>query len=135
MKKSTDKVVQLDPPIAAAIRAGLPVEKPQGSFLVDIGSKTTCAAVISLGGIVRKRSINIGTMHMDASKNVPQLKAILDCVRAVLSVTPPELCADIYDYGICISGSGARIKGIAEYFTQETGLRAYIAHYNKERVI
>ncbi len=42
----------IEEPMAAAIGAGLPVEEPVGSMVVDIGGGTSEVAVISLGGIV-----------------------------------------------------------------------------------
>ena len=42
----------LEEPMAAAIGAGLPVDEPTGSMIVDIGGGTTEVAIISLGGIV-----------------------------------------------------------------------------------
>ncbi len=42
----------IEEPMAAAIGAGLPVEEPIGSMIVDIGGGTSEVAVISLGGIV-----------------------------------------------------------------------------------
>ena len=53
--------------MAAAIGAGLPVQEPMGSMIVDIGGGTTDVAVISLGGIVRSRSIRIGGDALDAA--------------------------------------------------------------------
>ena len=47
----------IEEPMAAAIGAGLPVESPTGSMVVDIGGGTTEVAVISLGGIVNATSI------------------------------------------------------------------------------
>ena len=52
-------------PMAAAIGAGLPVNEPTGSMIVDIGGGTTEVAVISLGGIVISRSIRVGGDEMD----------------------------------------------------------------------
>lgn len=52
-------------PFAAAIGAGLPVWEPTGSMIVDIGGGTTEVAVISLGGIVTMKSINIAGNKMD----------------------------------------------------------------------
>ena len=45
--------------MAAAIGAGLPVQEPMGTMIVDIGGGTTEIAVISLGGIVSNKSIRI----------------------------------------------------------------------------
>lgn len=49
----------LDEPMAAAIGAGLDVESPYGSMIVDIGGGTSEVAVISLGGIVSRKTIRI----------------------------------------------------------------------------
>ena len=55
----------IEEPMAAAIGAGLPVEEAVGSMIVDIGGGTTEVAVISLGGIVKSRSIRIAGDEMD----------------------------------------------------------------------
>ncbi len=49
----------IEEPMAAAIGAGLPVDKPVGSMIVDIGGGTTEVAIISLGGIVTSKSIRV----------------------------------------------------------------------------
>jgi len=46
------EVYLIEEPMAAAIGAGLPVQEPSGSMIVDIGGGTTEVAVISLSGIV-----------------------------------------------------------------------------------
>ncbi|HET8568897.1 MAG TPA: rod shape-determining protein [Candidatus Limnocylindria bacterium] len=55
----------VEEPMAAAIGAGLPVNEPSGSMIVDIGGGTTEVAVTSLGGIVVARSVRIGGDEMD----------------------------------------------------------------------
>ena len=50
----------VEEPFAAAVGAGLPVQDPTGSMIVDIGGGTTDVATISLGGIVNSQSIRIG---------------------------------------------------------------------------
>ncbi|MBW4827278.1 MAG: rod shape-determining protein [Clostridiaceae bacterium] len=57
----------IEEPMAAAIGAGLPVQEPTGSMIVDIGGGTTEVAIISLGGIVTSRSIRIGGDELDES--------------------------------------------------------------------
>lgn len=52
-------------PIAAAIGVGLPVERPTGNMVIDIGGGTTEIAVISLNGIVNDTSIRVGGDKMD----------------------------------------------------------------------
>jgi rod shape-determining protein MreB len=46
-------------PMAAALGAGLDVEAPEGSMIIDIGGGTTEIACISLGGIVCSESIDV----------------------------------------------------------------------------
>ncbi len=46
-------------PMAAALGVGLDVVAPEGNMVVDIGGGTTEIAVISLGGIVSNKSIQI----------------------------------------------------------------------------
>ena len=55
----------VEEPMAAAIGAGLPVQEPTGSMVVDIGGGTCEVAIKSLGGIVTSRSIRIGGNKMD----------------------------------------------------------------------
>jgi rod shape-determining protein MreB len=52
-------------PVAAAIGADLPIHKPQGNLVMDIGGGTTEIAVISLSHIVVHSSIRIGGDKMD----------------------------------------------------------------------
>ncbi|MEM0952031.1 MAG: rod shape-determining protein [Cyanobacteria bacterium P01_H01_bin.74] len=47
----------IDEPMAAAIGAGMPVDKPTGSMIIDIGGGTTEIAVVSLKGIVVSKSL------------------------------------------------------------------------------
>ncbi|MBZ5682870.1 MAG: rod shape-determining protein MreB [Acidobacteriia bacterium] len=51
----------------AAIGAGMPVTKPAGNLVVDIGGGTTDVALISMSGIVYSRSLRIAGNHMDES--------------------------------------------------------------------
>ncbi|NLL81496.1 MAG: rod shape-determining protein [Tissierellia bacterium] len=57
----------IEEPMAAAIGAGLPVQEPTGSMVVDIGGGTTEVAIISLGGIVTSKSIRVAGDEMDAA--------------------------------------------------------------------
>jgi rod shape-determining protein MreB len=52
-------------PMAAAIGAGLPVDKASGSMVVDIGGGTTEIAIISLNGVVYSESVRVGGDRMD----------------------------------------------------------------------
>lgn len=56
----------IEEPMAASIGAGLPVEEPTGSMVVDIGGGTSEVAVISLGGIVTSTSLRVAGDDLDA---------------------------------------------------------------------
>ena len=45
--------------MAAALGAGLPVDAPRGSMIVDIGGGTAEVAVVALGDIVTSRSVKV----------------------------------------------------------------------------
>jgi rod shape-determining protein MreB len=51
--------------MAAAIGAGLPIQEPRASMVVDIGGGTTEVAVISLAGIVYSKSVRVAGDKMD----------------------------------------------------------------------
>jgi rod shape-determining protein MreB len=55
----------IEEPMAAAIGAGLPIDEPKSSMVVDVGGGTSEVAVISLGGIVVARSLKVGGYDMD----------------------------------------------------------------------
>lgn len=89
----------IEEPMAAAIGAGLPVENPEGIFVVDIGGGTAEIAAISLGGIVVGRSIRVAGDEMDqAIANYVKLKYSLllgestaeDVKISIGSATPSE---------------------------------------------
>lgn len=54
------RVQLIEEPVAAAIGAGLPVDEPVASVVVDIGGGNTEVAIISFGGVVACHSIKIG---------------------------------------------------------------------------
>lgn len=59
------KVFTVREPMAAAIGAGLPIDEPQASMIVDIGGGTTEVAVISLADIACSESLRVAGDDMD----------------------------------------------------------------------
>ncbi|MFC1678883.1 rod shape-determining protein [Elusimicrobiota bacterium] len=59
------EVFLIEEPMAAAIGADLPISEPHANMVVDIGGGTTEAAVISLGGMVVSKSIDVAGDEMD----------------------------------------------------------------------
>ena len=52
---------------------------------------------------------------------------IVECVKATLEKTPPELAADIMQKGIVLTGGGALIKNLDKLLTAETKMPVYPA--------
>lgn len=65
IQAGASEVYIISEPMAAAIGAGLPVQEPCGSMIVDIGGGTTEVAVITLKGVVFCRSVRVGGDEMD----------------------------------------------------------------------
>ena len=65
LKAKASEVYLVDEPVAAAIGAGLPITEPTGNMVVDIGGGTTDIAVISLAGMVYRKSVRVGGDEMD----------------------------------------------------------------------
>ena len=55
------------------------------------------------------------------------VQVILDTVRDALDEIPPEIVADLMDVGICLSGGGALLQGLADRLTDELKLRVWVA--------
>ncbi len=60
-------VFLIEEPMAAAIGAKLPVSKPAGNMIIDIGGGTTDIAVISLNGIVVAKNLRVAGDHLNVS--------------------------------------------------------------------
>lgn len=104
----------IEEPMAAAIGAKLPVESPEGIFVVDIGGGTSEIAVISLGGIVLGRSIRVAGDEMNES--------IVNYVRLKYSLLLGESTAEEVKLNI----GNCRMKSEKHYVVRgrdlETGL-------------
>jgi rod shape-determining protein MreB len=52
---------------------------------------------------------------------------IIGAVRDSLEHVPPELCADIYDRGVVLTGGGAMLRNLDKRLSDETGLPVLVA--------
>ncbi len=87
------KYVELvEEPMAAAIGAGLPVDEPYGSLIVDIGGGTSEVAVISLGDIVTSCSVRVAGDKFD--------EAIINYVKKEYNLIIGERTAEAIKIGI-----------------------------------
>jgi rod shape-determining protein MreB and related proteins len=79
-------VTMVEEPLAAAIGAGLPIQEPIGSLIVDIGGARSEMAVVSMGGIVSGQTEAVGGFDLDV--------AIQEHVRERYGVAIGERAAD-----------------------------------------
>jgi len=99
---------------------------------INIGSamKQTTEEKISIRGrdlaSGYPKTIEVGSNEITDAMH-EQLREIVQIIKGVLEVTPPELCSDIMDKGIIISGGGALLKNIDAFITKITGVPARIA--------
>ena len=55
------------------------------------------------------------------------IERLVEAIKEVLEVTPPEILSDIMHRGIHLAGGGALIKGFAEVLAEEIKIPVYIA--------
>ncbi|MDO8558834.1 MAG: rod shape-determining protein, partial [bacterium] len=109
-----------------------------------IGSRTAELIKIAIGSAVKQsneekinvrgrdlttgypKTVEIGSNEITEAMQ-DQLREIIQTIKNVLQDTPPELCSDIIDKGIVISGGGALLKNIDTLVTKVTGVPCRIA--------
>ena len=62
------------------------------------------------------------------------LEQIVFGIKKTLEQTPPELSADIYDFGIMLTGGGALLRGIDKLISERPGIQVKIAQRPLESV-
>lgn len=55
------------------------------------------------------------------------IRTVVENVKAVLEITPPELVADIYERGIIMTGGGALLRGFDKLLAHETAIPVRVA--------
>ena len=55
------------------------------------------------------------------------LAGIVSAVKQALEQTPPELCADVAERGIVLTGGGALLRDLDKLISEETGLYVHVA--------
>ncbi len=65
MNAGAADVLLVEEPMAAALGAGLPVDRPVGNMIIDIGGGTTEVAILSLNGTLYSHSIRVAGDELD----------------------------------------------------------------------
>ncbi len=72
------------------------------------------------------RIINMNSNEVLEALSEP-LSGIVAAVKAALEQTPPELCSDVAERGIVLTGGGALLRDLDRLISEETGLHVQVA--------
>lgn len=82
------KIRMVDKPVADALGAGADINNSQGIMLVDIGAETTEISVLSLGGIVLTKLLNVGGKNFDDAV----MAALRRRYNLLIGIKTAEMC-------------------------------------------
>ena len=89
---------------------------------IDRGSMEVCGRNLKTGLAV---TLEVTTDEVRRAIAEP-VSEIISMVKMTLEETPPELSADIFDFGIVLAGGGALLPGIEQAIRERTGVRIII---------
>jgi rod shape-determining protein MreB len=113
-------------------------------YNVMIGERTAEAMKVNIGTAmksgrnesmeIRGRDLVSGlpkTLRITSAETFEALNEsvslIVQRVKTVLEITPPELASDIMDRGIVMTGGGSMLCGLDKLIQEETGIPTYLA--------
>ena len=101
------------------------LKKRIGSALPDVerGSMEVCGRDLHTGLAV---TAEIGSAEVRQAIREP-LDEIIAMIKTTLEETPPELSADIFDFGIVMVGGGSLLPGLDQVLHNRTGVRVRVA--------
>ncbi|QQS60003.1 rod shape-determining protein [Candidatus Falkowbacteria bacterium] len=70
-----------------------------------------------MNGLPKEMKITDSQVREAMSRTIHQ---VIDNIKLILETTPPELVADIYEYGIILTGGGALLRGLDQEIAQAT---------------
>ncbi|HAE36822.1 TPA: rod shape-determining protein [Candidatus Nomurabacteria bacterium] len=114
------------------------------TFNLAIGDRTAEAIKIKIGAAIPlEEEITITIKGRDFIQGLPrtaqistneivraidkELRAMIGAIKEVLSLTPPELSADIIDDGIIMTGGSSQLRNLADLIYRRTGVKARVA--------
>ena len=115
----------------------------RSEFKILIGEKTAEDIKIKIGAImpgevpleasIKGRDLISGlprevvVTDSDIREAISQsIDTLIESIKEVLEITPPEIVSDIMQRGIYLAGGGALIKGLAEIITEYTKITVHI---------
>ncbi len=111
---------------------------------LHIGEPTAEEIKIAVGAAIpQNERLEIVVRGRDAANGLPReavikdtqvrywiakpIKMIVETLKELIDVTPPELAGDIYKNGIYLCGGGSMLRGIDQLFKKEIGVDVHLA--------
>lgn len=110
---------------------------------LEIGQRTAEAIKCAVGSAVRGTATKIAVKGRHMVGGIPKtievssdeirqsladtVFAIQAAIKRALERTPPELSADIIEYGIILTGGGSLLEGLDQHIRNKTGLPVHVA--------
>ncbi|MBR6908814.1 MAG: rod shape-determining protein, partial [Lachnospiraceae bacterium] len=95
--------------------------KPNKDDVMDVSGRSTDTARYGL-----PTTVQVTSEETEEALKEPTQK-IVEAIKTVLEVTPPELAADIKDRGIVLTGGGSLLRGLEELISDATGITTMTA--------
>jgi rod shape-determining protein MreB len=99
------------------LRSAAPIRRPR-CMEMEISGRNLAE------GVPKMIKINSNEV-LDALRE--PLSGIVSAVKLALEQTPPELCADVAERGIVLTGGGALLRDLDKLISEETGLHVQVA--------
>ncbi len=117
----------------------------RSEFKVLIGEKTAESLKIAIGSLViAEKPLEASIKGRDLVSGLPRevvvtdadireavsssIDTIVESVKEVLEITPPEVLADVMNKGLYLSGGGALIKGLPDVLHEHTQIPIHVAN-------
>jgi rod shape-determining protein MreB len=101
--------------IKREVGSAVPLEKP---LRVEVKGRHLSEGV--------PRTVTITDAEIREALSEP-IRAIVKAIREALECVPPELCGDIYERGVVLTGGVALLRKLDEHLRNETGLPVLVA--------
>jgi rod shape-determining protein MreB len=107
-------------------------ERTAEQVKIDIGSAAPLESAVTMEvrgrHMVRGVPATVTVCDADIRDALTEpVRVIIQSVRDALERIPPELCADIYDRGVFLSGGGSLLRNLDRRVREETGLPVQMA--------
>lgn len=115
----------------------------RNEFKILIGEKTSEEIKIGVSSVIPGESLEINIRGRDLVTGLPReiivtdadvrealsesIEELVDSVKEVLEITPPEIVSDVMKRGVYLTGGGALIRQLDVLISKELGIPVFVA--------